>query len=129
MCLVFSCFLTVRRKEMVLGVVGTFKDHRSLAHTLQDSEHIARKLGLIIMGAILFILFVSDTKTLMSADVRLFVDNESTRATEWGRWKHLREVWYWFRCFQLSAVEVPYKAIILSLIFLIGTSCAKNCQT
>lgn len=48
-----------RKKEMVLGVVGTFKDHRSLAHTLQDSEHIARKLGLIIMWVILFILFVS----------------------------------------------------------------------
>ncbi|CAN0448481.1 unnamed protein product [Ectocarpus sp. 12 AP-2014] len=42
---------------MVLGVVGTFKDHRSLAHTLQDSEHIAQKLGLIIMCVILFILF------------------------------------------------------------------------
>lgn len=48
-----------RQKEMVLGVVSTFKDHRSLAHTLQDSEHIARKLGLIIMAVILFILFVS----------------------------------------------------------------------
>lgn len=43
---------------MILGVVGTFKDHRSLALTLQDSEHIARKLGLIIMGVILFILTV-----------------------------------------------------------------------
>eukprot|EP00752_Nemacystus_decipiens_P002553 g2394.t1 len=48
---------TVTKEEMVLGVVGTFKDHRSLAHTLQDSEHIARKLGLIIMWVILFILF------------------------------------------------------------------------
>ncbi|CAM9436697.1 unnamed protein product, partial [Scytosiphon promiscuus] len=47
---------TVTREEMVLGVVNTFKDHRSLAHTLQDSEHIARKLGLIIMAVILFIL-------------------------------------------------------------------------
>ena len=44
---------------MVLGVVGTFKDHRSLANTLRDSEHIARKLGLIIMWLILFVLFVS----------------------------------------------------------------------
>ncbi|CAN0388250.1 unnamed protein product, partial [Laminaria digitata] len=41
---------------MVMGVVQAFEDHRSLAHTLQDSEHIARKLGLIIMGVILFIL-------------------------------------------------------------------------
>ncbi|CAN0424224.1 unnamed protein product, partial [Ectocarpus sp. 12 AP-2014] len=48
---------TVTKEEMVLGVVGTFKDHRSLAHTLQDSEHIAQKLGLIIMCVILFILF------------------------------------------------------------------------
>eukprot|EP00903_Cladosiphon_okamuranus_P016946 g15621.t1 len=48
---------TVTKEEMVLGVVGTFKDHRSLAHTLQDSEHIARKLGLIFMWVILFILF------------------------------------------------------------------------
>ena len=48
-------------QEMVLGVVGTFKDHRSLALTLQDSEHIARKLGLLIMALILFILVVSET--------------------------------------------------------------------
>lgn len=51
--------LGLTTQEMVLGVVGTFKDHRSLARTLQDSEHIARKLGLIVMGVILFILFVS----------------------------------------------------------------------
>lgn len=44
---------------MVLGVVDTFKDHRSLAHTLHDSEHIARKLGLIIFWLILFVLAVS----------------------------------------------------------------------
>ena len=48
-------------QEMVLGVVGTFKDHRSLALTLQDSEHIARKLGLLIMTLIFFILIVSAT--------------------------------------------------------------------
>ena len=47
-------------QEMVLGVVGTFKDHRSLALTLQDSDHIARKLGLLIMTLILFILVVSE---------------------------------------------------------------------
>ena len=41
-----------------MGVVRAFKDHRSLSRTLQDSEHIARKLGLIIMGVILFILMV-----------------------------------------------------------------------
>ena len=43
---------------MVIGVVRAFEDHRSLADTLQDSEHIARKLGLIVMGVILFILMV-----------------------------------------------------------------------
>ncbi|CAM9436554.1 unnamed protein product [Scytosiphon promiscuus] len=43
-------------QEMVLGVVNTFKDHRSLAHTLKDSEHIARKLGLIIMAVVFFVL-------------------------------------------------------------------------
>ena len=43
---------------MVMGVVRAFKDHRSLARTLQDSEHVAQKLGLIIMGVILFILMV-----------------------------------------------------------------------
>lgn len=41
-----------------MGVVRAFEDHNSLAHTLQDSQHIARKLGQIIMGVILFILFV-----------------------------------------------------------------------
>lgn len=58
-CFYVSC-LGDTVKEMVLGVVGTFKDHRSLARTLQDSEHIAQKLGLIIMCVILFILFVSE---------------------------------------------------------------------
>ncbi|CAB1096522.1 unnamed protein product [Ectocarpus sp. CCAP 1310/34] len=47
---------SITKAEMVLGVVDTFKDHRSLAHTLHDSEHIARKLGLIIFWLILFIL-------------------------------------------------------------------------
>ncbi|CAM9410579.1 unnamed protein product [Ectocarpus sp. 8 AP-2014] len=47
---------SITKAEMVLGVVDTFKDHRSLAHTLHDSEHIARKLGLIIFWLILFVL-------------------------------------------------------------------------
>ena len=47
-------------QEMVLGVVGTFKDHRSLALTLQDSEHIAQKLGLLVMTLVVFILVVSE---------------------------------------------------------------------
>ncbi|CAM9114135.1 unnamed protein product [Ectocarpus sp. 4 AP-2014] len=47
---------SITKAEMVLGVVDTFKDHRSLAHTLHDSEHIARKLGLIIFWLTLFIL-------------------------------------------------------------------------
>ena len=47
-------------QEMVHGVVGTFQDHRSLALTLQDSEHVARKLGLIFMTLVIFILVVSD---------------------------------------------------------------------
>ncbi|CAM9538462.1 unnamed protein product [Ectocarpus fasciculatus] len=47
---------SITKAEMVLGVVDTFKDHRSLAHTLHDSEHIARKLGLIILWLILFVL-------------------------------------------------------------------------
>lgn len=54
-------------QEMAAGVVGTFKDHRSLALTLQDSEHIARKLGLIIMGVILFILMVSMSVNIIVA--------------------------------------------------------------
>lgn len=56
---------------MVLGVVGTYKDHRSLAHTLQDSEHVARKLGLIIMAVILFILMVCYDLSLENAFVTL----------------------------------------------------------
>lgn len=60
---------TLTVKEMVLGVVGTFKDHRSLAHTLQDSEHIAQKLGLIIMCVILFILFVSEMPSVEKSRV------------------------------------------------------------
>ena len=47
-------------QEMVYGVVGTFQDHRSLALTLQDSEHVARKLGLLLMTLVIFILVVSD---------------------------------------------------------------------
>ena len=42
----------------MIGVVRAFEDHRSLANTLQDSDHIARKLGLIVMGVISFILIV-----------------------------------------------------------------------
>eukprot|EP00752_Nemacystus_decipiens_P006240 g5628.t1 len=49
---------SVTREEMVLGVVNTFKDHRSLAHTLQASEHIAGKLGYIVMCPICLILLV-----------------------------------------------------------------------
>ena len=47
-------------QEMVLGVVGIFKDHRSLALSLKDGEDIARKLSLLIMTLILFILVVSE---------------------------------------------------------------------
>ncbi|CAM9328231.1 unnamed protein product [Pylaiella littoralis] len=47
---------SITEEEMVVGVVGVFRDHRSLVATLKDSEHIARKLGLIIMTVILFIL-------------------------------------------------------------------------
>eukprot|EP00903_Cladosiphon_okamuranus_P016945 g15620.t1 len=48
---------SITKEEMVLGVVETFRDHRSLANTLRDSEHIARKLGLIIMWLINVVLF------------------------------------------------------------------------
>ncbi|CAM9828293.1 unnamed protein product, partial [Chrysoparadoxa australica] len=46
----------ITRDEMVQGVVRVFRDHKSLALTLNDSQHIARKLAQIVGGAILFIL-------------------------------------------------------------------------
>jgi hypothetical protein len=58
----------VSKEEVIQAVVDTYKDHKSLAMTLQDSQHIARKLSHLI-GAIIFFILIFVFLAIFGQDV------------------------------------------------------------